>query len=39
MRKSRLSKISKEGLLLLLTNPEYISDRELFEIIRQRPPE
>ena len=31
-----LNKISKEGLVQLLTNPEYISDGELLEILKAR---
>ena len=34
-----LDKISKEGLALLLTNPDYISNGELFEIIKARFPD
>ena len=31
-----LSKISKEGLVHLLANPEYISNGELFEVLKTR---
>lgn len=31
-----LEKISKDGLALLLSNPEYISDGELLEILKLR---
>ena len=33
-----LSKISKDGLIMLLTNPDYISNGELLEILRARLP-
>lgn len=34
-----LDRISKEGLALLLTNPEYISNGELMELLKQRFPD
>ena len=34
-----LHRISKEGVAILLTNPEYISNGELMEILKQRFPD